>query len=92
MPRVVVTTQVEDLVKWEEGFRTHADLFRSYTVSEPIGISTNEGNEVAVLFEPDDLDTFFGMMDSQATADAMAYDGVKRETVKVYVFDKEFRI
>ena len=92
MPRVVVTTQVEDLVKWEEGFRTHADLFRSYTVSEPIGISTNEGNEVAVLFEPDDLDTFFGMLDSQATANAMAYDGVKRETVKVYVFDKEFRI
>jgi hypothetical protein len=26
MPRVVVTGQVEDLVKWEEGFRTHGDL------------------------------------------------------------------
>ena len=42
MPRVVVTAQVEDLVKWEEGFRTHGDLFRSQTVSEPIGIVTNE--------------------------------------------------
>jgi hypothetical protein len=92
MPRVVVTAQVEDLVRWEEGFRTHADLFRSYTVTEPIGIATNEGNEVAVCFEPSDLDTFFGMMESDATAAAMAVDGVKRETVKVFVLDKEFRI
>ncbi len=40
MPRVVVTAQVEELVKWEEGFRTHGDLFRSQTVSGPIGIAT----------------------------------------------------
>ncbi len=48
MPRIVITAQVEDLVKWEEGFRTHGDLFRSQTVSGPIGIATNEGNEVAL--------------------------------------------
>ena len=45
MPRIVVTAQVEDLVKWEEGFRTHGDLFRSQTVSGPIGIATNEGTK-----------------------------------------------
>ena len=58
MPRVVVTAQVEDLVKWEEGFRTHGDLFRSQTVSGPIGIATNEDNEVAVCFDASDLDRF----------------------------------
>ena len=26
MPKVVVTAQVEDATKWEEGFRTHVDL------------------------------------------------------------------
>ncbi len=56
MPRVVVTAQVEELVKWEEGFRTHGDLFRSQTVSGPIGIATNEDNEVAVCFDASDLD------------------------------------
>ncbi len=90
MPRVVVTAQVEELVKWEEGFRTHGDLFRSQTVSGPIGIATNEGNEVAVCFDASDLDRFLQGMDSQETAEAMAVDGVKRETVKVFVLDKEF--
>ena len=30
------------------------------------------------------------LSDGVATAEAMAHDGVKRETVKVYVMDKEF--
>ena len=90
MPRIVITAQVEDLVKWEEGLRTHGDLFRSQTVSGPIGIATNEGNEVAVCFDASDLDTYMSILESPATAEAMAYDGVKRETVKVFVLDKEF--
>jgi hypothetical protein len=30
------------------------------------------------------------ILESPATAEAMEADGVKRETVKVYVMDKEF--
>ena len=92
MPKVVVIAEVEDLVKWEEGFRTHADLFRSETITKPIHFATIEGNQVAVCVEPDDLDTFMKGMDSAATAEAMASDGVKRETVKVFVLDKEFKV
>ena len=92
MPKVVVTAQVEDSVKWEEGFRTHGDLFRSETVTKPIAFGMSEGNEIAVCFEPDDLGTFLKGMDSSATANAMAVDGVKRETVKVFVLDKEFKV
>ena len=91
MPKVVITAQVEDPVKWEELFRTHGDLFRtSYTVTTPIGIAIT-GNEVAVCFEPANLDALMAAVDSPATAEAMATDGVKRETVKVYVMDKEFQ-
>ena len=89
MPKVVVTAQVEDLVKWEEGFRTHGDLFRSQTVSR-VDFATIEGNEVAVSLEPEDFDKFMEIFESPATAEAMAADGVKRETVKVFVLDKEF--
>ncbi len=92
MPKLVDTAQVKDLVKWEEGFRTHGDLFRSQTVTRPINFATIEGNEVAVCFEPDDLDTFMEILDSPATAEAMDFDGVKRETVKVFVLDKEFQV
>jgi len=90
MTRIVITAQVEDLVKWEEGFRTHGDLFRSQSVSGSIGIATGEGNEIAVCFEAESLDTYMEILDSPATADAMIEDGVKRETVKVFVMDREF--
>ena len=92
MARVVVTAQVDDAVKWEKSFRTHGDLFRSQTVTKPINFATIEGNMVAVCAEPDNLDTFMKILNSSATADAMATDGVKRETVKVFVLDKEFKV
>ncbi len=90
MPKVVVTAQVEDSVKWEEGFRTHGDLFRSQTVTTPIDIAI-EGNEIAVCMEPENLETYLSILDSPATVEAMDFDGVNRETVKVYVFNKEFQ-
>lgn len=92
MPKVVVTAQVEDPLKWERGFRTHGDLFRSQSVTKPISFATIEGNQVAICAEPDDLDTFMKILDSPATAEAMAFDGVKRETVKVFALDKEFKV
>ena len=92
MPKVVVTAQVEDSVKWEEGFRTHGDLFRSQTITEPIKFGIIEGNQVAVCFEPEDLDTYMKILDSPVTAEAMTFDGVKRETVRVFVLDKEFKV
>ena len=93
MPKVVVIADVEDRVKWEEGFRTRADLFRSVlAVTKPVHFATIEANQLAVCAEPDDLDTFMKGMDSPATAEAMASDGVKRETVKVFVLDKELKV
>ena len=90
MPRVVVTADVEDLAKWEDGFRTHGELFRKQTVNKPIHFATSGKNQVVVLFEPDDLDTYLQILDSDATAKAMNFDGIKRETVKAVVLDKEF--
>jgi hypothetical protein len=42
--------------------------------------------------EPADLDAFKRSMDSPATAEAMAFDGVKRDTVKMSVLDKEMKV
>jgi hypothetical protein len=38
--------------------------------------------------EPRDMDAFKKAMESAATAKAMEFDGVKRETVKMFVLDK----
>ena len=92
MTKVLVTAQVEDSAKWEAGFRTHADLFRKQTISKPVNFSMNDNNEVAVCFEPDNLETYLESMNSPETAEAMALDGVKKETVKIYVLNKEYQV
>ena len=77
MPKVVVT-EVEELVKWEEGFRTHGDLFRSQTVSGPSGIAPEDRNCALERFGPAG-DGFSGDPRPMAS-----------NAVKVFVLDKEF--
>ena len=92
MPKVVVVGQVEDTTKWEEGFRTHGDHFKNNMgVTGAIGFAINEGNEVAVCFEPADEAHFMAAMQTPENIAAMEQDGVKRDTVKVYVMDREFQ-
>ena len=50
-----------------------------------------DGNHVAVYTEVEDKAKFLEVLESEATAEAMSVDGVKRDTVKVFVFDKEFK-
>ena len=91
MPRVLITAEVENLEAWEKGFRSHGDLFKQ------MGVSTMEyaaigGNRIAVCGETSDLDAYMKIFDSPATAEAMAHDGVKRETVQMFVLDKALKV
>ncbi len=85
MPKIIVTAEVEDGAAWEAGFRTHGDLFRTQTCSK-MEYSIN-GNEVAVCADPADFDAFMAWFEAPETAEAMAFDGIKRDTVKVFVMD-----
>ncbi len=91
MSKLIVVAQCKDPVKWEQGFRTHAELFKSQTVNKSVSYGM-EGNQVAVCLEPDDFANFMRFMDSPATAEAMDSDGVLRDTVKMFVLDHELRI
>ena len=90
MAKVIITAEVEDLVAWEKAFRSHGDLFKRQTVKKPISISTNEGNEVALIFRPKNLEIFMKILETEGPT-AMANDGVKQETVKIFVLDKKFK-
>ena len=57
-----------------------------------MGFAINEGNAVAVCFEPADLNKALEALNSPATVEAMTADGVKRDTVKVFVLDKELKV
>ena len=88
MAKILIFAQVEDSTSWEEGFRSHTDLFREMKITKQ-SFATTDDNEVALCSETDDLAKYMEILDSPATAEAMASDGVKRETVKVFVLDKE---
>jgi len=89
--KLIVVAQCKDPANWEQRFRTHTDLFKSQTVNKPVSYGM-EGNQVAVCLEPDDFDACMRVMNSPATAEAMDFDGVLRDTVKMFVLDHELRV
>ena len=86
MPKVIAVAQVEDAAKWEEGFKTHGDLFTSMTAKSS-HYAITDGNHVAVYTEVEDRAKGLEVLASDATAEAMAFDGIKRDTVKIFVLD-----
>ena len=90
MAKLLVTAQVKDPAQWEKSFRTHGEMFKSSGVKSPALIGTNENNEVAVLQEVDDPGTAIEDLNTPEYIKAMEADGVKRDTVKIFVLDKEF--
>ena len=91
MARVIVTATVEDGARWEEAFRKHKKLFREYSATA-LHFTVTEANEVAIFMKVKKVSTFLEQMAAPATAEAMAGDGVKRETVRIFVLDKEVEL
>jgi hypothetical protein len=90
MAKIIVTAKVKDAKKWEKGFRTHGDLLKSMT-SKVSYFTISKDNELTLYADVDDVDKYMKVLESPATVKAMESDGVKRDTVKVSVLDKEFR-
>jgi hypothetical protein len=91
MSRIIVIAEVEDIARWEKGFRSHGDLFRSMGISR-MEYTTSNGNLIAVSAETSNLDAYMKVFQSSATTEAMAVDGIKRETVKSFVLDKDLKV
>lgn len=92
MAKVLVVAKCEDPAKWAAGFRTHADLFRTAYGSNAVSYGTAQDNYVAGCFETHDLAKTRSAIASPETAKAMEFDGILRDTVKVFVLDKELEV
>jgi hypothetical protein len=93
MPHLIGIIEIEDSASWEAGFRTHSDLFRSQGIMGTYRYAIDEDDRKVVLYaEVEDLDRYLEVLQSPATAEAMANDGVNRETVKIVVLDKELQL
>ncbi|HEY1867485.1 MAG TPA: hypothetical protein VGG70_04255 [Candidatus Cybelea sp.] len=93
MAKIIVIAKCKDQAKWEAGFRSHGDLFRTaYGVSKPVSYGMGEDGYVGGCFETSDLAKTTTAISSPDTAKAMEYDGLFLDTVKVFVFDKELNV
>lgn len=92
MTKIVVTAEVEDLEAWERGFRSHRDLFQEMGFASVYEYSIGKSSEVAVCVDVGDVDAFLASLDSPDNVAAMEADGIKRDTVRVFVFDKALQI
>ena len=86
---VLLTAEVADPAAWEQKFRTHGGLFRDQGTSSPILIGS-DGHMVVVSQSVSDVDAFKRNIESPETVAAMVEDGVKRDTIKVFVLDRKF--
>lgn len=72
MTKIVVIAKCKDKAKWEAGFRTHGDLFRTaYAVSKPVSYGMSEDDYVAACFETGDLAKAMSAISSPETGEAM---------------------
>lgn len=89
MPRIVVTSEVEDLEAFEKAFRTHGPILKKQGVISPCGYGfATEGNKAALCFEVDDVEALKEALKDQSALDAMAEDGVIPGTYSLFVIDK----
>lgn len=84
MPRLVATHEVNDVAHWlaspkrDEVFAGIATNMRTYVLP-------GDSNRVALTMEVADMEALDAMMNSDRGAEAMKYDGVRPETVVMYV-------
>jgi hypothetical protein len=60
------------------------------SLSESFYAINADSKRIAVYTEPVNMEQFMAVLESQATADAMEFDGIDRDTVNVFVLDDRF--
>jgi len=84
MPKLMATHEVDDVAHWlaspkrEEVFAGVASDIRTF-------VDPSRPNHVGLTMDVADMAAFQAVMDSQAGAEAMKHDGVRSETIAVFV-------
>jgi hypothetical protein len=65
-------------------------MFKGQGVTSPVLIGISDDNEVALYEEVDDISVIRDNLEAPETIEAMTNDGVRRDTVKLFVLDKDF--
>lgn len=84
VPKLIVTHEVDDVARWL-AYPKREEVFASVLTNICTFLDASDPHKVAVSADVADMDAYRAVMNSAAGAAAMTYDGVRPETVKVYV-------
>lgn len=84
MPRLVATHEVEDVAHWLASPK-RAEVFSGIATNLTTYVLPGDSNKVALSMDVADMDKLDAMMKSEAGAAAMKYDGVRPDTIVLYV-------
>ena len=84
MPKLVVTHEVNDVAHWLASPKRE-EVFAGVATNITTYVLPGDSNRVAVSMDVADMDALDALMKSDAAAEAMTYDGVRPETLTIYV-------
>ncbi len=84
MPKLIATHEVDDVAYWLASPKRE-EVFAGVAKNITTFVHPSDPNRVAVSMDVADMDAFDALMQSEAVAAAMKYDGVRPETVVVFV-------
>ena len=84
MPKLVATHEVEDVAHWLASSKRE-EVFSGVAKNLTTYVLPGNSNRVALSMDVADMDALDAMMKSEKGAEAMKHDGVRPETVMMYV-------
>ncbi len=84
MPKLIATHEVDDVAHWLASPKRE-EVFGLVATNITTFVHPSDPNRVALSMDVADMDAFDAVMKSDAGAAAMKYDGVRPETLVVFV-------
>lgn len=84
MPKLVATHEVNDVAHWLASPKRE-EVFAGVATNITTYVLPGDSSRVAVTMDVADMDALDALMKSEAAAEAMKYDGVRPETLLMYV-------
>lgn len=84
MPKLIATHEVDDVAHWTTSPKRE-EVFGSVATDIRTFVDPSRPNHVALSMNVTDMGAFQAVMESEAGAEAMRYDGVHPDTLAVYV-------
>lgn len=84
MPKLIVTHEVDDVAHWLASPKRE-ELLAGVATNITTFVLPGDANQVAVSMDVADMDALDALMKSDAGAEAMKSDGVRPDTVVIYV-------